>query len=83
MADEPERLDGYLAARDNRRFLALQALVVGPAATAGTRQDIEIEHAEKLAALIPRPAVNVLVYHGCPRPAAALALAGRPLRPPP
>ena len=41
-----------------------------------------IEFLEKLAALIPRPAVNLLVYHGVLRPAGTLALAGRPLRPP-
>jgi len=41
-----------------------------------------IEFLEKLAAVIPRPAVNLLLYHGVLAPACALALAGRPLRPP-
>ena len=36
---------------------------------------------EKLAALIPRPAVNLLLYHGV-LASRALALPGRPLRPP-
>ena len=41
-----------------------------------------IEFLEKLAALVPRPAVNLLLYPRRPRPACALARAGRPLRPP-
>jgi hypothetical protein len=38
-----------------------------------------IELLEKLAAITPRPAINLLLYHGV---LCSLARAGRPLRPP-
>lgn len=38
---------------------------------------------EKLAAIIPRPAVNLLVYHGVLAPHAILAHLGRSLSPGP
>ena len=40
-----------------------------------------IEFLERLAALIPRPAVNLLLYHGLLAPACAVALTGYQLRP--
>jgi hypothetical protein len=40
-----------------------------------------IEFLEKLEALVPRPAVNLLVYHGVLAPRARWRSQGRPLRP--